>query len=75
MLRFIATHMSSVRTAPDEPMSAPTMMRRRFESMKPSAHSAQPDAELRHVITTGMSAPPIDEVRWAPRKADDANAK
>ena len=47
-------------------MSAPTVMRRGLASMKPSAHNAQPDAELRHVMTTGMSAPPMEEVRCAP---------
>ena len=33
--------------------------------MKPSAQSAQPEAELSDVITTGMSAPPIDEAMRA----------
>ena len=30
--------------------------------MKPSAHNAHPEYEFRTVITTGMSAPPIDAV-------------
>ena len=38
--------------------------------MKPSAHRAHPEAELSDVMTTGMSAPPMDEVTWAPRKAE-----
>ena len=42
--------------------------------MKPSAHRAHPDAELREVMTTGMSAPPIEEVTCAPRNAELAAA-
>ena len=43
--------------------------------MNPSAHSAQPEAELSEVMTTGMSAPPIDWVTCAPRKAEVTPAK
>jgi hypothetical protein len=32
----------------------------------PSAQSAQPEYELSRVITTGMSAPPIELVIWKP---------
>ena len=32
-----------------------------------SAQSAQPEYELRTVMTTGMSAPPIEAVMWSPR--------
>ena len=55
MLRFIATHMMCVRMAPEEPMSAPTVVRTGLLSMKPSAHSAQPEYELRTVMTTGTA--------------------
>ena len=48
------------------------MVRSVLESMKPSAHSAQPEAELRHVITTGTSAPPMARVACAPTKSEVA---
>ena len=35
--------------------------------MKPSAHRAQPEYELSTVMTTGMSAPPIEAVMCQPR--------
>ena len=56
--------------APLKPMSAPTVVSSVFCSMNPSAQRAHPDAELRLVITTGMSAPPIDCVTCAPKKAE-----
>mmetsp|Transcript_15915 Transcript_15915/g.14396 ORF Transcript_15915/g.14396 Transcript_15915/m.14396 type:complete len:93 (-) Transcript_15915:2219-2497(-) len=34
--------------------------------MKPSAQRAQPEYELSNVITTGISAPPIDDVMCRP---------
>lgn len=40
--RFMASHITCVRMAPDEPISAPTVVRSGWLSMKPSAHSAQP---------------------------------
>lgn len=43
--------MMSVKMAPEEPMSAPTTVRRGLSSMKPSAHSAHPEYELSTVIT------------------------
>mmetsp|Transcript_46358 Transcript_46358/g.121650 ORF Transcript_46358/g.121650 Transcript_46358/m.121650 type:complete len:244 (+) Transcript_46358:1040-1771(+) len=70
MLRFMATHMMCVRIAPDEPMSAPTVVSRGWSSMKPSAQSAQPEYELSTVMTTGMSAPPIDAVMCQPSAPD-----
>ena len=36
-------HMMYERMAPDEPMSAPTIVIRLLFIMKPSAHSAQPE--------------------------------
>jgi len=38
-----------------------------LSSMNPSAHSAHPEYELSTVMTTGMSAPPMDAVMWRPR--------
>mmetsp|Transcript_43435 Transcript_43435/g.143729 ORF Transcript_43435/g.143729 Transcript_43435/m.143729 type:complete len:299 (+) Transcript_43435:228-1124(+) len=72
MSRFIATHMSCVRSAPEKPMSAPTVVSSVDESMKPSAQSAHPDAELRQVMTTGTSAPPMARVACAPTKSEAA---
>lgn len=36
----------------------------------PSAHRAHPEYEFRTVITTGMSAPPIADVRVIPITVD-----
>ena len=54
------------------PMRAPTVVSSVLDSMKPSAHRAQPEAELRQVITTGTSAPPIARVACAPTKSEVA---
>mmetsp|Transcript_15978 Transcript_15978/g.37071 ORF Transcript_15978/g.37071 Transcript_15978/m.37071 type:complete len:337 (-) Transcript_15978:2035-3045(-) len=70
--RFIASHMMSVNIAPDTPMSAPTEARRGDARRKPSAVSAQPEYEFSTVITTGMSAPPTEAVRRAPRRPESA---
>eukprot|EP00967_Tisochrysis_lutea_P002427 scaffold3029_cov33-Tisochrysis_lutea.AAC.1 len=67
MSRFIATHIMWVRMAPEEPMSAPTVVSSGLSSMKPSAHSAQPEYEFSTVMTTGMSAPPMEAVMCNPR--------
>jgi hypothetical protein len=64
--RFIALHMMYDRIAPEEPISAPTMVIKLLFSMNPSAHKAQPEYELRTVMTTGMSAPPMAEVKVIP---------
>mmetsp|Transcript_24032 Transcript_24032/g.77162 ORF Transcript_24032/g.77162 Transcript_24032/m.77162 type:complete len:325 (+) Transcript_24032:1279-2253(+) len=66
MSRFIATHMMCVRMAPDEPMRAPTVVRIGLSSMKPSAQSAHPEYEFSTVMTTGMSAPPMEAVMCSP---------
>jgi hypothetical protein len=65
--RFMASHMMCVRMAPLEPMRAPTTVSMGELSMKPSAQSAQPEYELSTVITTGISAPPMEAVMCAPR--------
>mmetsp|Transcript_19926 Transcript_19926/g.28034 ORF Transcript_19926/g.28034 Transcript_19926/m.28034 type:complete len:203 (+) Transcript_19926:488-1096(+) len=41
--RFIPSHMILVRKAPLEPISAPTMVRRGWFKMNPSAHRAHPE--------------------------------
>ncbi len=64
--RFMASHMMRVKKAPDEPIKAPTMVKSGWFKMKPSAHNAQPEYELSSVMTTGMSAPPIEAVMWRP---------
>lgn len=68
--------------APDEPMRAPTIVKRLLLSINlmklfickilflwwdyPSAQSAHPLYEFKTVITTGISAPPIAIVRVTP---------
>lgn len=37
---FMATHMTLVRNAPDDPISAPTTVSRGWSRINPSAHSA-----------------------------------
>src|SRR6476619_6251809 len=56
--RFIARHMIALKIAPDEPTSAPVMINRSFDSMKPAAAAAQPEELLSSDTTTGMSPPP-----------------
>ncbi len=41
--RFIAWHMMNERIAPDDPTSAPVMISRSFDSMKPAADAAHPE--------------------------------
>mmetsp|Transcript_14635 Transcript_14635/g.34538 ORF Transcript_14635/g.34538 Transcript_14635/m.34538 type:complete len:241 (-) Transcript_14635:993-1715(-) len=72
MSRFMATHMMCVRMAPLLPMSAPTVVSSGWLSMKPSAHRAHPEYELRTVMTTGMSAPPMEAVMCNPRPPERA---
>ena len=40
----------------------------------PSAQSAHPEYELSTVMTTGISAPPMEAVMWTPRAPDRAPA-
>mmetsp|Transcript_8825 Transcript_8825/g.27384 ORF Transcript_8825/g.27384 Transcript_8825/m.27384 type:complete len:221 (-) Transcript_8825:679-1341(-) len=68
--RFIAWHMCRLRSQPDAPMSAPITVSSWLDNTKPSAHSAQPLNELRIVMTTGVSAEPMAQVMWAPRKSE-----
>ena len=48
------------RSAPDDPIRAPTTVIRLLFIMNPSAHRAQPEYEFSTVITTGMSAPNVE---------------
>ena len=64
------SHMIRVKKAPDEPIRAPTTVKTGRSRMKPSAHNAQPEYELSSVITTGMSAPPMDFVMCKPSAPD-----
>ena len=48
---------------PVEPINDPMTVSRVLLSIKPSAQIAQPDKELRLVMTTGMSAPPTGMVK------------
>jgi len=64
--RFIASHMMVVKIAPEKPTSAPTEVSRGSLKRKPSAQRAQPEYELSTVITTGMSAPPTEDVNRKP---------
>jgi len=70
MSRFMALHMMVVRIAPEKPTKAPTEVNIGSLSKNPSAQSAQPEYELSTVITTGMSAPPTEEVSKKPSKAE-----
>merc|ERR1719347_2330608 len=62
----MATHIIYDRIAPLAPIRDPTTVMTLLFNMKPSAQRAQPEYELRTVITTGMSAPPIAMVRVMP---------
>mmetsp|Transcript_44507 Transcript_44507/g.94715 ORF Transcript_44507/g.94715 Transcript_44507/m.94715 type:complete len:228 (+) Transcript_44507:460-1143(+) len=74
MSRFMASHMIFVSAAPLHPIKAPTVVMMGMSSMNPSAHSAHPEYELSTVITTGMSAPPIEAVMCHPSKPLVPNA-
>ena len=45
--------------APDEPTSAPVMIRAVFSRVNPMPAAAHPEYELSMETTTGMSAPPM----------------
>ena len=51
-------HMICVRMSPEAPTSDPAMMRMLLPRTKPVAAAANPEAELRMAMMTGMSAPP-----------------
>jgi len=59
----MASHISRLSIRPEAPMRDPTVTSRALLRAKPSAASAHPEAELRRVMTMGMSPPPT----WAAR--------
>ena len=63
----MASAMSLVRIAPDAPTRAPAMIRSGLFSTKPAIATAVPVNELRRLMTTGMSAPPIGSVIVTPK--------
>ena len=56
--------------APDEPTSAPVIIKALFSNVKPIPAAAQPEYEFNIEITTGMSAPPIGIIKRTPTKKD-----
>ena len=71
--RFIALHMSSVSSVPDEPTSVPATIIERLLMTKPSPATARPVKELSSEMTTGMSAPPMGMTIAMPNKSASAN--
>ena len=59
--------------APDEPTSAPVIIKAVFSKVKPIPAAAQPEYELSIEITTGISAPPIGIIKRKPIKNEIAN--
>src|SRR5437879_12522235 len=57
--RFMARDMMIERINPEEPSSAPAIMRRLLSSTNPMALADSPAYELRSAMTVGISAPPI----------------
>ena len=71
--RFIALHMSSVSSVPDEPTSVPATIIERLLMVKPSAATARPVNEFNSEMTTGMSAPPMGMTIATPKTSASAN--
>src|SRR5947199_9561748 len=57
--RFMARDMMIERMNPEEPSSAPAIMRRLLSSTNPMALADSPAYELRSALTVGLAAPPI----------------
>ena len=72
MSRFMASHIIYVRIPPENPIKDPTLVIRALSRRNPSAASAHPEYEFRTVITTGISAPPIEEVMCHPMNPQSA---
>ncbi len=68
--RFIARHMITERIRPDDPSSAPAVMRSLFDSTNPIATAASPAYEFKSEMTVGMSAPPIGMISSTPKTSD-----
>ena len=64
--RFMASAISLVRIAPEAPTRAPAMISSGLFRTKPAIATAVPVNELRRLMTTGMSAPPIGSVIVTP---------
>ena len=54
--------------APEDPTSAPVIIKAVFSKVKPIPAAAQPEYEFSIEITTGMSAPPIGIINKTPTR-------
>src|SRR5260370_42627390 len=57
-LRFMPLHMMEDRMAPDEPTSAPVMMRAEFPGEEATPAAAPPAYDVSSETTDGLAAPP-----------------
>src|SRR5512140_614265 len=57
--RFIALHMITDRMRPEEALTAPAIISRRFSRAKPIAAQAAPAYEFSNAMTVGISPPPM----------------
>ena len=71
--RFIALHMSSVSSVPEEPTSVPATTIARLLIANPSAATARPVKEFNSEMTTGMSAPPMGMTIATPKNSASEN--
>ena len=63
-------HIIYERIAPEDPTSAPVIIRAVFSKVKPIPAAAQPEYELSIEITTGISAPPIGIINNIPTRKE-----
>ena len=73
--RFIALHMSSVSSVPEEPTSVPATTIARLLIANPSAATARPVKEFSSEMTTGMSAPPMGMTIATPKNSARQNMR
>ena len=59
--------------APEDPTSAPVIIKAVFSSVNPIPAAAHPEYEFNIEITTGISAPPIGIIRRKPIKKEANN--
>ena len=64
--RFMALHMKSVSSVPDEPTSVPAMIMATLAIANPSAATASPVKLFSSEMTTGISAPPMGSTIMTP---------
>src|SRR2546422_8318555 len=69
--RFMARDMMIERMSPEEPSSAPAIMRRLLSSTNPMALADSPAYELRSAMTVGISAPPIGMMSRNPNNSEN----